>query len=452
MRCYKLGSHTSKDCPKPANFLLCSECGTEGHRFGSCTVSTAGVITATKEAKTTSQSLTYSGAAASASPSPTLVPALPTNLPTILPSTINTIFTCVTHAHFQNAISPGSYESSLNSILTANNLPPIIIPEIPDSQKLFTLATQPAPAQAPTTAEPPPAHDLQEIAVLIPPPEDSPPTSQAASHSSAPASPGEHHAWNRACANRRELVDKQRTVQQRWVVTHRPAPLCTFCWGAQQPPASTAAPTPRLSQAAHQLSLTNPSPVPYEESFPPLTPRHLPPPPPAQLTAPQAPNASRQPRRLTTAAPTAAPPGCLLITREMMVGLLEGFGWIIATAIKSDVEPRVFSDAAQQVVGNLFPETPAKQAVVPPVQAPSPGRPSSTPPTPTPRALKTPLPPPPAPVHASSSAPLPTPPPVATSQHYPLVAPPPAPTSLNAGGLPTRPVMARYGRSRKLSV
>ncbi|XP_050705389.1 uncharacterized protein LOC126990785 [Eriocheir sinensis] len=267
--------------------------------------------------------------------------------------------------------------------------------------------------------------------------------------SRCPNCQGEHHAWNRACANRRELVDKQRTVQQRWVVTHRPAPLGTFRWGAQQPPASTAAPTPRLPQAAHQPSLTPPSPAPYEESFPPLTPRHLPP---SQLTATQAPDASRQPRPLTTAAPTAAPPGCLLITREMMVGLLEGFGRIIATALKSDVEQRVFSDAAQQVVGNLFPETPAQQAAVPPVQAPSPGGPSSTPPTPTPRALKTPLPPPPAPVHASSSALLPTPPAVATSQHHPLVAPPPAPTSLNEGGLPTRPGMARYRHSRKLSI
>ncbi|XP_050705385.1 caskin-1-like [Eriocheir sinensis] len=229
--------------------------------------------------------------------------------------------------------------------------------------------------------------------------------------SRCPNCQGEHHAWNRACANRRELVEKQRTVQQRW--------------------------------AAHQPSLTPPSPAPYEESFPPLTPRHLPPPPPAQLTSPQAPNASRKPRPLTTAAPTAAPPGCLLITREMMVGLLEGFGRIIATALKSDVEPRVFSDAAQQVVGNLFPETPAQQAAVPPVQAPSLGGPSSTPPTPTPRALKTPLPPPPAPVPASSSALLPTPPAVAPSQHHPLVAPPPAPTSLNEGGLPTRPGMAR---------
>ncbi|XP_050710075.1 proline-rich protein 36-like [Eriocheir sinensis] len=270
--------------------------------------------------------------------------------------------------------------------------------------------------------------------------------------SRCPNCQGEHHAWNRACANRRELVDKQRTVQQRWVITHRPAPLGTFRWGAQQPPASTAAPTPRLPQTAHQPSLIPPSPAPYEESFPPLTPHHLPPPPPAQPTAPQAPDASRQPRLPTTAAPTAAPPGCLLITREMMVGLLEGFGRIIATALKSDVEPRVFSDAAQQVVGNLFPETPAQQAAVPPVQAPSPDGPSSTPPTPTPRALKTPLPPPPAPVHASSSTLLPTPPAVATSQHYPLVALPPAPTSLNEGGLPPRPVMARYRHSRKLSV
>ncbi|XP_050703779.1 uncharacterized protein LOC126989214 [Eriocheir sinensis] len=145
------------------------------------------------------------------------------------------------------------------------------------------------------------------------------------------------------------------------------------CSSRHIPLGRPAAPASRLLQqdkTSHQPSLT-PHHLHYEESFPPLTPRHLSPPPPAQLPAPPEPNASRQSRPLTTATPTAAPPGCLLITREMMVGLLEGFRADYRNALKSDVEPSVLGRSAAGG-GQSLPDTPAQQAAVPPVQAPSP--------------------------------------------------------------------------------
>ncbi|XP_050691174.1 uncharacterized protein LOC126982938 [Eriocheir sinensis] len=231
----------------------------------------------------------------------------------------------------------------------------------------------------------------------------------------------EHHVWNKNCTNRRALVDRQRIVQQRWVVTHRPAPPGTFRWGSQLPPAPTEVPTAHLPQPADQA--------------PPA------PPPPAS-----------QPRSITTAAPAAAPPGHILITREVMVGLLEGFGRIIASVLKSDVEPKVFSDAAKEVVGSLFPETPARQAATPPTQTNSLGGPSPTPPTPPPPALASAPSKPPALTRAGPLAPLTTPPTVATAQLPRLETPPPAPTSLPTTGLLTRPVMNRDPRSRTMSL
>ncbi|XP_050691204.1 proline-rich protein 36-like [Eriocheir sinensis] len=207
----------------------------------------------------------------------------------------------------------------------------------------------------------------------------------------------EHHAWNRACANRRELVDKQRTVQQRWVVTHRPAPLGTFRWGDQQPHASTAAPTPRLPQTAHPSSLAPSPPAPFEESFPPLAPSHLP-----STPLPKRP-AHRPALPLATLCPPAASPAPSP-QRLPLPPLLA----------RTVINP---THAAP-----LCSEDPPSAA----------SRPRAR------EQLRAPTDPPP--------------PPVATSQHSPLVAPPTAPTSLNAGGLPTRPVVDRDPRSRKLSM
>ncbi len=42
---------------------------------------------------------------------------------------------CVAHAHYKNLEKPGTYGEELNKVLTANNLPNIVIPECPRSEK-----------------------------------------------------------------------------------------------------------------------------------------------------------------------------------------------------------------------------------------------------------------------------------------------------------------------------
>ncbi len=44
---------------------------------------------------------------------------------------------CVAHAHYKNLENPGSNRTVLNKILAANNLPTIVIPECPDSTKIY---------------------------------------------------------------------------------------------------------------------------------------------------------------------------------------------------------------------------------------------------------------------------------------------------------------------------
>ena len=49
---------------------------------------------------------------------------------------------CVTHAHYRNQENPGTYSEELNKILTANKLPNVIIPDCPNSNKIFTLYSE----------------------------------------------------------------------------------------------------------------------------------------------------------------------------------------------------------------------------------------------------------------------------------------------------------------------
>ena len=55
---------------------------------------------------------------------------------------------CVAHAHYKNLENPGTYGEELNKILTANNLPNIIIPECPNSSRVFTTQSQEPQPQA----------------------------------------------------------------------------------------------------------------------------------------------------------------------------------------------------------------------------------------------------------------------------------------------------------------
>lgn len=102
-----------------------------------------------------------------------------------------------------------------------------------------------------------------------------------------------------------------------------------------------------------------------EESFPALAPRPQPPhqeaPALAHTSAPPA--TSPHPSPVTHVAtppqppaPVSPPPGSLVVTKEVMMGLPEWFARIIASALNTIAEPRVFADSAKEVARSLFPE------------------------------------------------------------------------------------------------
>ena len=63
------------------------------------------------------------------------------SLPHIHKDTHLKIYPCMLHAHIVNIIEPDCYEKELNATLTANKLPNIKIPTIPDSMKLINIMT-----------------------------------------------------------------------------------------------------------------------------------------------------------------------------------------------------------------------------------------------------------------------------------------------------------------------
>ncbi len=69
---------------------------------------------------------------------------------------------CVAHAHYQNIANPGCYAEQLNKILKANNRASIIIPDTPDSQQMYTNATE---QQIKTTTNVPQVKPRKEIRV-----------------------------------------------------------------------------------------------------------------------------------------------------------------------------------------------------------------------------------------------------------------------------------------------
>lgn len=49
------------------------------------------------------------------------------------------ILTCILHAHICNIGEPGTYNKILEDTLKANNLPPIVIPHVPNSKKIMEM-------------------------------------------------------------------------------------------------------------------------------------------------------------------------------------------------------------------------------------------------------------------------------------------------------------------------
>lgn len=169
MRCYAIDEHVTNKCPKPKEHTVCSECGSQEHKFFDCKNTTKQclncsgnhrtlaykcpqrqkAIESAKEKKKAKANLTYSGATSS-----NLIPSQSL----FSPDAANKILTCLLQAHVMNAAEPGCFQSTLNEWLELNNLPSVVAPQNPNSSKLFHSAplTPPnltAAAQSTATAE-----------------------------------------------------------------------------------------------------------------------------------------------------------------------------------------------------------------------------------------------------------------------------------------------------------
>lgn len=155
-RCYQVEDHTTNNCPKDANFKICSECGEEGHIWKECRSKEKRCINCgeahrtlamkckkRKEAvmnkrqenarKTTSEATSYSTATKSNH----------TNIELGLEQgTVPKMMNCILNAHMINLAEPGTYNTTLNNLLKMNNLPPIKMPDNPPSAKILSVLTK----------------------------------------------------------------------------------------------------------------------------------------------------------------------------------------------------------------------------------------------------------------------------------------------------------------------
>lgn len=152
MRCYAVDDHYTNKCPKPKEYVICSECSSTQHKWHQCDkrnkqqcincsephrtlaykcpVRKQAVEKAKEKKKATSTtSKPYSAAAAAQ-------PAAETQL-LFSPEAAHKILTCLLQAHVMNIAEPGSFATVLNNWLEMNNLPKMNAPDNPDSFKLL---------------------------------------------------------------------------------------------------------------------------------------------------------------------------------------------------------------------------------------------------------------------------------------------------------------------------
>lgn len=154
MRCYEVGSHFTNQCEKPKDYTICSECGSQEHKWYDCTSSAKKCMNCkgphrtlaykcplrkearekAKETKKSAGTKTYSSAV---STHPCTTHPCAANQDLFNPDAANRILVCLLQAHLMNVADSGSFQDVLNHWLEANNLPAMIAPDNPASNKLL---------------------------------------------------------------------------------------------------------------------------------------------------------------------------------------------------------------------------------------------------------------------------------------------------------------------------
>lgn len=173
-KCYKFNDHSTANCPNK-DLVICSECAEQGHTYTQCTNPRKACINCKqrgyphhhrtlamscpvkkekikqlerkeKDEQTRKQQAPYAAAAKAVIKESNTHPQQQSI--TLSDFTHFKVLTAVVHAHILNICNPGSYERELNEMLKANNLPPVKVPKVPDSTKLFSASGTRGLAQA----------------------------------------------------------------------------------------------------------------------------------------------------------------------------------------------------------------------------------------------------------------------------------------------------------------
>lgn len=169
-RCYKIAEHKTNKCPKDKNYKVCSECGKKGHTWESCQSDAKkclncggdhrtlahkcpvmkAAIQKTKELEEQRKNQTSCNGTSNTLPTTT-------NPAPILDQKTSQMFACMLQALVIDLGYPGSYEKALHDLFVAQDLPPIKVPQPPNSSVILRQIFPQVPAS------------------FIPPPSDNPP-------------------------------------------------------------------------------------------------------------------------------------------------------------------------------------------------------------------------------------------------------------------------------------
>lgn len=187
MRCYGLEKHNTPDCPKDRTYQVCSECATEGHNWQTCKSSAKkclncggdhrtlahkcpvrkSAIQRAKEELEKKKSTTYSNITASNIPTMTNPASL------LDPLKTSQMFACMLQALVIDLGAPGTYEKALHDLFVAQDIPPIKVPNPPNSGAILRQVISPTS----TSQTPPITVTLPESQPTSPAPEEDSETS-----------------------------------------------------------------------------------------------------------------------------------------------------------------------------------------------------------------------------------------------------------------------------------
>lgn len=152
LRCYAIEKHSTSACPHPADYLVCSECASEGHTWKQCNngfkkcLNCSGAhrtlamscskrkeaVAIKKQAQQQSSTKSYAQTASKSAP-PQQEQVQMKNMTATLP----TIWFSYFYALTLDAVKPGTFQTVLNDTLAANNLPSIKVPYAPPSMEIL---------------------------------------------------------------------------------------------------------------------------------------------------------------------------------------------------------------------------------------------------------------------------------------------------------------------------